>query len=83
MSADHHYFGLLCIDIHVVAFTFLYQIFEKFPDFSCVLASNVVSSAYLKFVICLPQTNKNIDKTNKNENIVNIVRHQYKIVTTR
>jgi len=31
-SADHHYFGLLCIDIHVVAWTFLYQIFEKFPD---------------------------------------------------
>jgi len=26
---------------------------------------------------------KNIDKINKNENIVEIVRHRYKIVTTR
>ena len=34
LSADHHYLGLLslCIDIHVVACTFLYQIFEKFPN---------------------------------------------------
>jgi len=32
LSADHHYFGLLCIDIHIVVCTFFYQIFEKFPD---------------------------------------------------
>ena len=53
LSADHHYFGLLCIDIHVVACTFLYQILKNFliiGKWCCVICiSQICYSKYRNY----------------------------------